>query len=98
MHENLFPLIVRYFYAEKCVMVKVLELVNLGGETSDLLLSYLLEVLQKLYLLEKVTAISADNTSTNFGCKKRKGKNNLYHKLKKKKKSNNLTGIGSRHM
>jgi hypothetical protein len=51
------PQIVRYFHAEKGVMVKVLELVNLGSETSDLLLSYVLEVLQKLYLLEKVIAI-----------------------------------------
>jgi hypothetical protein len=58
-------------------MVKVLELVNLDGETSDVLLSYVLEVLQKLDLLEKVIAISADNTNTNFGDKKRKGKSIL---------------------
>jgi hypothetical protein len=49
---------------------RVLELVNFGGETSDLLLSYVLEVLQKLDLLEKVIAISANNTNTNFGGKK----------------------------
>jgi hypothetical protein len=35
-------------------MVKVVGLVNLGSETSDLLLSYALEVLQKLDLLEKL--------------------------------------------
>jgi hypothetical protein len=74
-------------------MVKVLELVNLGGETSDLLLKYVLVVLQKVDLLEKVIAMSADNTTTNFGGKKRKGKNTLYHKLQEKT-SNNLTGIG----
>jgi hypothetical protein len=44
LYKKLVPLIVRYFHAEKGVMVKVLELVNLGGETSDLLLSYMLEV------------------------------------------------------
>jgi hypothetical protein len=54
----------------------VLELVNLGGETSELLFSYMLEVLQKLDLLKKVIAISADNTNTNFG-----GKNNLHFKM-----------------
>jgi hypothetical protein len=58
-------------------MVKVLVFVSLGGETTDLLLSYVLEVLQKLDLLEKVLIVSADNINTNFGDKKRKGKNNL---------------------
>jgi hypothetical protein len=48
-----------------------------------MLLSYVLEVLQKLDLLEKVIAISAANTNTNFGGK-RKGKNNLYYKLQEK--------------
>jgi hypothetical protein len=67
LDEKLVTLAVRYFHAEKGVMVKVLELVNLGVETSDLLLSYVLEVLQKLDHLEKVTAISADNTNMNFG-------------------------------
>jgi hypothetical protein len=74
-------------------MVKVLELANLGGETSDLLLSYMSEVLQKLYLLEKFTATSADNTNTNFGGKKRKGKNNLCYKLQEET-SNNLISTG----
>jgi hypothetical protein len=76
LDKKLVPLVVRYYHAEKCV--KVLELVNLGGETSELLFYY---VLQKLYLLEKVIAVSADNTNTNFGGKKRKGKNNLYFKM-----------------
>jgi hypothetical protein len=41
------PLIVRYFHTDGVmVMVKVLDLVNSGGETSDLLLSYVLEMLQ----------------------------------------------------
>jgi hypothetical protein len=46
LDKKLVPLIVRYFHAEKDVMVKVLELINLGGETSGLLLSYVLEVVQ----------------------------------------------------
>jgi hypothetical protein len=64
-------------------MVKVLELVSLGGETSDLLLSYLLEMLQKLDPIEKCIAILADNINTNFG-RKSKGNNNLYYKLQYK--------------
>lgn len=38
----------------------------------------MLEVLQKLDLLQQVIAILADNTSMDFGVKKRKRKNNLY--------------------
>jgi hypothetical protein len=33
LDEKIVPLIVRYFHTEKDVMVKGLELVNLGGET-----------------------------------------------------------------
>jgi hypothetical protein len=73
LDKKLVPLIVRYFHAEKGVMVKVLEL-NFGSETSDLLLSYVTEMLQKSDLLEKVIAISADNTNKSLGGKKRKCK------------------------
>jgi hypothetical protein len=52
-----------------------------------------LEVLQKLDLLEKVIAVSADNTNTNFGGKKRKGNNNLFFKMQENT-VNNLIGIG----
>jgi hypothetical protein len=60
------------------MMVKVLELVNLCDIIPHLLLSYVLEVLQKLDILEKVIAISAHKTSINFDGKKGKAKNNLY--------------------
>jgi hypothetical protein len=73
--KKLEPLVIRYYHAEKDV--EVLELVNLGGETSELLFSYVLEVLQKLDRLENVIAVSADNTNTKFGGRKRKGKYNL---------------------
>jgi transcription initiation factor IIE alpha subunit len=92
LDETLVPLIVRYFHTEKGVMVEVLELVNFGGETSDLLLSCVSEMLQKLDLLEKVLTILTDNTNTNFVGKKKKGKNNLYYKLQEK--TLNLIGIG----
>jgi hypothetical protein len=64
-------LVVRYYHAEKGVVLE------LGRETSELLFSYVLEVLQKLDFLENVIAVSADNTNTNFDGRKRKGKYNL---------------------
>jgi hypothetical protein len=76
------PQTVRHFNAEEGVMVQVLELVNFGGVTSDLLLPYVLEVLQKLDFIEKVFTISAHNTNMNSGGRKGKGTNNLYYKLK----------------
>jgi hypothetical protein len=90
LEKKLVTLVVRYYHAEKGV---VLELVNLGGETSELLFSYVLEVLQKLDILEKVIAVSEDNTNTNFGGKKRKGKYNLCFKMQENT-VNNLIGIG----
>jgi hypothetical protein len=75
--------IIRDFHVEKGMMVKVLQLVNLGDETSHLLLSYVLELLQKFDLLEKLIVIPADNTNTNFDDKKKR-KNNLYCKLQEK--------------
>jgi hypothetical protein len=47
LDEKLVPLIVRHFHAEKVVMVRMLDLVTLGGGTSYLLLCYVVEVLQK---------------------------------------------------
>jgi saccharopine dehydrogenase-like NADP-dependent oxidoreductase len=57
------------------------------------LFAYVLEVLEKLDLLENVIAVSADNTNTNFGGRKRKGKYNLCFKMQENT-LNNLIGIG----
>jgi hypothetical protein len=81
LDKKLVPLAMRYYHAEKGVKVMVLELVNLGGETSELLFSYVLEVFQKLDLLDNVIAVSADHTNTNFGGRKRKGEYNLCFKM-----------------
>jgi hypothetical protein len=78
--EQLVPLIVRYFHAEKVVNVMVPELVNLGGETSDLLPSYVLEVLQKLDLLGKLLQYQQIIIPIRT-LLKREGKNNLYYKM-----------------
>jgi hypothetical protein len=37
-----------------------------------------MEILKKYDLLDKVSALSADNTNTNFGGAKRKGRNNVF--------------------
>lgn len=90
---KLVPVMVRFYHPGKGIVVRLLEMVNFGVESSEHLTSYVLEVLEKFDLKKKVVAISADNTNTNYGGKKRKGKNNLYFKLQEKSE-NNLIGIG----
>jgi hypothetical protein len=51
-------------------MVKVLELMSVGGGICDRLFSYILEFLTKFELDDWVKAVSADNTHTDFGGKK----------------------------
>jgi hypothetical protein len=60
---------------------KILEFSNLPGETSDLITSKMIDVLTKFGLKQKIVALSADNTNTNFGGLNRKGKNNVHTKL-----------------
>ena len=75
------PLLVRYFDEEKGIQVKLLQLQDLPGETSDQLKDYVYNALSKFNLVEKCAGLSADNTNTNFGGSQRKGKNNLFSKL-----------------
>lgn len=80
---KLFPIVVRYFLGRKGVQVKLLELKNQPGETSDIICDYILDTLRANNLLQKFLSFCADNTNTNFGGKNRKGKNNVFCKLNK---------------
>lgn len=91
--QKLVPIVVRYFHENSGVNVKVLELETLPGETSDQLNDYVLSVLNRNDLVSKLVGISADNTNTNFGGAKRKGKNNLFCKLSTST-NKTLVGIG----
>lgn len=94
-HKDLkmFPTLVRYFDPEIGVQVKLLELNNLPGETSEIIFNYLQDVLNKSDISKKVVGFSADNTNTNFGGAARMGKNNVFTKLKSTL-GEDLIGIG----
>jgi hypothetical protein len=79
---------IRYFIPNEGVKTKILEFDELSGETSLLLTDYISKVLSHWGVLKKVIAFSADNTNTNFGGVSRRGKNNVFYKLK-----NQLTQI-----
>ena len=78
---KLVPILVRYFLPDVGIKNKILEFSNLPGETSDLITKKIIDVLTKFGLKEKIVALSADNTNTNFGGVARKGKNNVHTKL-----------------
>jgi hypothetical protein len=83
-HLKVVPVLVKYFVPNLGIKVKITEFSNLGCETAETQAAYIMKILKKYDLLDKVTALSADNTNTNFGGAKRKGRNNVLWKLGQK--------------
>ena len=78
---KLFPIVVRYFLPNRGIVDKIMDFVSLPGETTDLQCDVLKEVIQKFNLGNKIVALCADNTNTNFGGCRRLGKTNVWRKL-----------------
>lgn len=76
------PVLVRYFLPEKGVQVKVLDVHEVKGETSDIISKCILATVESTGLRNKVLALCADNTNCNFGGAARRGVNNVFHKMK----------------
>jgi hypothetical protein len=72
-HKNLKLVPFQYFTPEKRVQTKVTEFLNLKGEMADVLMTYIMNVLQKYKLSDKVIAFWGDNCNTNFGGAARRG-------------------------
>lgn len=87
------PVLVRYFIPEEGIKTMVLEFLNVPCETTDQLTEYVWQLVTKWNIEKKVVALSADNTNTNFGGSSRRGKNNVFHKLKSKL-NRTLIGVG----
>lgn len=64
-----------------------------AGETAEILSERVSKTLDDFKLRDKVVCFSADNTNTNFGGVSRKGKENIFKKLKESLASD-LVGIG----
>lgn len=78
---KLYPILVRYYNVTKGIQVKILNLESIEGETAEILSNRLYRVINENNLKSKVVALTADNTNTNFGGRRRKGVNNVYVKL-----------------
>ncbi|CAH0546166.1 unnamed protein product [Brassicogethes aeneus] len=75
------PILVRFF-TPRGVQVKILEIKEQPGETSDIISNYIIDTLARYDLTSKLLGISADNTNCNFGGASRRGLNNVFHKIK----------------
>lgn len=85
-HVKLLPIMVRYFKVQEestSVETKLLDFVELKGETAELISEEVIKIIQKFHLENKVVAISADNTNTNFGGLRRQGRENVHTKVRR---------------
>lgn len=90
---KLFPTIIRFFSLNSGIVVKILDVVSLPGETSELISTHLIEILNNFNLTNKLVAYCADNANTNFGGVARKGTKNIFHILNEKVPQK-ILGIG----
>jgi hypothetical protein len=67
---KLFLVLIRYFSPYEEVQVKILEFKEQPGETSNIIVDYLKQVLTKNELTSKIVAFCGDNINYNFGGKK----------------------------
>lgn len=77
-HLKLVPFLIRYFNPQEGLKIKVFKFTNLPGETADILTSYIMNVLKKYNLSNKIVALSGDNCNTNFSGVARKGVKNIF--------------------
>lgn len=92
-NTKIFPVLVRYFIPYDGIQVKILDLQDQPGESSDIVVNYLIQVLRENNLSAKIVAFCGDNTNCNFGGAARRGVNNVYAKLKSSLEKP-LIGIG----
>jgi citrate lyase gamma subunit len=72
----------------------VIEFHNLKGEKADVLPTYIVDVLDKYKLSNKIIAFCGDNCNKNFGGAARKGINNVFAKLTTSDLKMNICGKG----
>ncbi|CAL1279908.1 unnamed protein product, partial [Larinioides sclopetarius] len=92
-NNKIYPILVRFFQPYVGVQVKILDLQDQPGETSDIIVDYLNQGLKDNNLTAKVVAFCGDNANVNFGGAARRGTNNVLTKLQSSLKKP-LIGIG----
>lgn len=91
---KLFPLVVQYFSASQGLQYKLLKVGSLPNETSDTISEFCENVIDACNLEKRnCVAFCGDNWNTNFGGVKRRGKKNVFEKLRTKINPD-IQGIG----
>lgn len=90
---KLVPVVIRYYIPSTGVKNVLIDFNDVSGETAEILTDHIFKSLEKNNLLGKVISYCADNTNTNFGGVKRRGKTNVFTKLQERV-GRKLLGIG----
>jgi hypothetical protein len=78
---------------EKSVKNKLLTIVEISGDTADILSMQMMKVIAYYDLEMNVVKLSAINTNTNFGGFFRRGKENVLTKIKSQLNRNIIVGF-----
>ncbi|GFX62468.1 uncharacterized protein TNCV_413101 [Trichonephila clavipes] len=92
-NKKIYLIVARFFQHYVGVQVKILDFQDQPGETSDIIVNHLNQVLTDNNLTAKVVAFCGDNANVNFGGAVRRGTNNVLTKLQSSLKKD-LIGIG----
>ena len=87
------PIMIRFFHSKKGVLVRLLEVLSVPNETSNVMTDAIEKTLTKYEVIDKLIGFAADNCNTNFGGLDRNGQNNIFQQLKNRL-DQNLFGIG----
>ena len=82
-HLKLLPILAR-FYKNKSneIATKLIDFIDVRGETAEIISSEVLMVIEKFGVSDKIVAMSADNTNSNFGGLNRARRVNVHTKVK----------------
>ena len=64
---KVYPILVKYFDIKSDISLKILNLLSIERETSEIKLNHVFRVISENNLYSKILALSANNTNTNFG-------------------------------
>ena len=82
-HFKLLPILARFYNNESNeIFTKLIDFIEIKGETAEIISSEVPKVIEKFSVSDKIVAMSADNTNSNFGGLNRAGRVNVHTKVK----------------
>ena len=82
-HLKLLPILARFYNNESNeIATKLIDFIDAKGETAEIISSEILKVIDKFGDSDKIVAMSADNTNSNFCGLNRAGRVNVHTKVK----------------